>query len=108
MANAAFLLRRTSIVYAGAPIELVLRSADGSGTADSRERLMDKSEARGQMERLLSNLRTFRSELETAERDGLEFVAERARHEIRKLHELIRRHCDWHNLARPAEVPEKD
>lgn len=68
----------------------------------------DASEARAKLERLLSNLRTFRDELRDAEREGLAFIAERARHEIRKLHELIRRHCEWYDIARPPDVPEDD
>jgi len=65
-------------------------------------------EAKQRLEKLISTLRAFRGELLDAEREGLEFVAARAREEIRRLHALIRRHCEWHGLARPHDVPEND
>ena len=68
--------------------------------------MTDPTEARRQLEKLLSHLRTFRTELEDAKREDLWFVAERAEGEIRRLHERIRRHCKRYRLPQPSDVPE--
>ena len=62
--------------------------------------------ARQRLEELLAGLRHYQGELADAEREGLEFVAERAREEIRKREGMIRRHCDATGLALPREVTE--
>ena len=63
-------------------------------------------EARQRLERLLSNLRTFRGELADAEREGLDLVAASAREVIRTLQEQIRQHCAETGIAMPGEAPE--
>ena len=64
---------------------------------------MSQNERR--LQDLLFSLRAYQGELEDATREGLDFIAERAREEIRKREAMIRRHCRATGLAVPAEVP---
>jgi hypothetical protein len=64
----------------------------------------DQAEAQRRLQELLSSLRHYQGELELAELNGFEFVAESARREIRKRHEMIQRHCGATGLPMPPEV----
>jgi PilZ domain. len=57
---------------------------------------------------LLSELDGFRHELSQADQGGFSFVADEARCEIRRLHRRIRKHCEYHGLLLPSNVPECD
>ena len=65
---------------------------------------MTNPSSQRRLEQLLASLRHYREELADAESEGLEFVAERAREEIRTREELIRQHCDAAGLPLPREV----
>jgi hypothetical protein len=67
--------------------------------------MSDKNDRR-RLEELVSGLRHYQDELADAEREGLEFVAERAREEIRKRQNMIRRHCAATGLPVLREVLE--
>lgn len=64
----------------------------------------DLAEAKRRLQELLSSLQHYQGELELAELNGFEFVAESARREILKRHDMIRRHCDVTGLPMPFEV----
>jgi len=60
-------------------------------------------EAQRRLDVLLASLRRYLAELEDANNEGLEFVAEACQREIRKLQDLIRRHCDATGLPLSPE-----
>jgi hypothetical protein len=57
---------------------------------------------------LLSTLFHYRSELESAEIRGDEFVAANARRLIQTQYAVIRNHCKAMGLPLPADVPAQD
>jgi hypothetical protein len=66
------------------------------------------AEAQERLRNLLRERDGFRHDLSQAELEGLGFVADAARREIQRLHGRIRKHCEFHGLARPRDVPERD
>jgi hypothetical protein len=66
--------------------------------------MSDLAEARRRLQELLSSLRHWQSELELAELNGFDFVAESAGREIRIRHEKVRRHCSATGLPVPREL----
>ena len=67
----------------------------------------DQGEAQRRLQELLSTLRHYQGELELAELNGFEFIAESARREISKRHEMIQRHCRLTGLAVPFEIMQR-
>ena len=68
----------------------------------------DPTEAQRRLQELLATLRHWQGELELAELNGFEFMAESARREIRLRHEMVRRHCSANGLQVPREVPRSE
>jgi hypothetical protein len=67
----------------------------------------EQGEAQRRLQELLSSLRHYQGELELAELNGFEFVAETARREISKRHDMIERHCRSTGLAVPFEIAQR-
>ena len=66
--------------------------------------MRDEPEVQRRLAKLLSTLRHYHGELELAELNGFDFVAQSARREIRNHQDVIRRICEAAGLPVPPEV----
>ena len=67
----------------------------------------DQAEANRRLQELLSSLRHYEGELELAELNGFDFIAESARREISKRYDMIQRHCRATGLVVPFEITQR-